>query len=168
MKTTIFGPEQDHIFMQEALVQARKAVELDEVPIGAVVVDAQGAIIGRGHNKVMVECTQAAHAEVIALQQAGKTQGDWRLEGCWLYVTLEPCAMCMNMIILSRLAGVVYGACSPLFGYTQQKQLDKQGFSPLYKEDTVFIISGIEADTAIILLRQFFKQKRNEERGASE
>lgn len=167
MNTTIFGPEKDHFFMQEALTQAREALEEDEVPIGAVVVDAHGTIIGRGHNKVMAECTQAAHAEIRALEQAGKAQGDWRLEGCWIYVTLEPCAMCMNLIKLSRLAGVVYAASSPLFGYSQQNPLDKVGYLPLYKEDTIFIKSGIEVDAAVMLLRQFFKQKRNDERGAS-
>lgn len=167
MKNSIFGPENDHFFMQEALDQARKALEEDEVPIGAVVVSAAGDIIGRGYNKVMAECTQAAHAEIRALEQAGKTQGDWRLEGCWIYITLEPCTMCMNLITLSRLAGLVYAASSPLFGYSQQKPLDKMGYLPLYKEDTIFIKSGIEVDAAVILLRQFFKQKRNDERGAS-
>lgn len=166
MKLTIFGPERDHFFMEEALSEARMALQADEVPIGAIVVDTQGAIIGRAHNKVMAECTQAAHAEMKALEQAGKAQGDWRLEGCWIYVTLEPCAMCMNLIKLSRLAGVAYAASSPLFGYSQQKPLDKGGYLPLYKEDTVFIKSGIEVDAAIMLLRQFFKQKRNDERGA--
>jgi tRNA(adenine34) deaminase len=167
MKKTIFGPEKDHFFMQEALNQARKALEEDEVPIGAVVVNTAGDIIGRGYNKVMAECTQAAHAEIRALEQAGKAQGDWRLEDCLIYITLEPCAMCMNLIKLSRLAGVLYAASSPLFGYSQQKSLDKMGYLPLYKEDTVFIKSGIEVDAAIMLLRQFFKQKRNDERGAS-
>ncbi len=111
--------------MRQALKLAQKAAVIDEVPIGALVVNEQGVILGRGYNMVEKLCTQTAHAELRALTQAGKKVGDWRLNGCWLYVTLQPCAMCLNSIKLSRIQGVVYGAESPLFGY----HLDNTGES---------------------------------------
>lgn len=148
----------DHIsFMKKALSQAQKAFTRDEVPVGAVVVDAEGKILARAFNQVETKKTQAAHAEFHALIKAGKKQGDWRLNGCWLYVTLEPCAMCMNFVILSRLAGVVYGASSPIFGY---HIVDNQIGSWLYKKDAPVIIGGIKSEESIILLKQFFKNKR--------
>ena len=104
---TVFGSENDQFFMQEALAQAQLAAEINEVPIGAVLVDAQGIIVGRGHNSVERDCTQRAHAESLAIEQASKQLGDWRLNGHWLYVTLETCSMCMGLIKLSRLEGVV-------------------------------------------------------------
>ncbi|MCA9769838.1 nucleoside deaminase [Candidatus Dependentiae bacterium] len=155
-----FSDKQHAIFMQEALTQAQKSLKQDEVPIGAVVVDVRGNIIGRGHNQVMAKCSQSAHAEILAIEQAGKVQGDWRLEECWLYVTLEPCAMCMNLIILSRLEGVVFGAPSPLFGYSNQNQLDNDDGLPLYKRDALSAIVCIQSEKSVELLKQFFKQKR--------
>src|SRR5690349_15457508 len=105
--------EKDSVYMKLALEQAQYAYEMDEVPIGAVVVNAQGIVVGSGHNSVERDCTQRAHAEISAIASAGKYFGDWRLNGHWLYVTLEPCTMCMGLIKLSRLAGVVYAASSP-------------------------------------------------------
>ncbi len=104
--------------MKAAISEAAKALAKDEVPIGAVIVNKDGDIIARAHNLTEHKHTQAAHAEVLAIEKAGKKIGDWRLEGCWLYVTLEPCAMCYNLAVLSRLDGIVYGADSPLFGYS--------------------------------------------------
>jgi tRNA(adenine34) deaminase len=153
-----FGPEQDKKYMKQALTQARKALVADEVPVGALVVDEQGVVIGRGYNLVMKQCSQRAHAEAIAIAQAGKKQGDWRLNGCVLYVTLEPCAMCMALIYLSRISTVVYGATSPLFGY-QQDMLDNGTIIRVYKKD-VQIVPGIMADEAVSLLKQFFQKKR--------
>ena len=106
--------------MNVAISEALKALAKEEVPIGAVIVNKEGVIIARAHNLTEHNHTQAAHAEVLAIQKAGKKLGDWRLEGCWLYVTLEPCAMCYNLAVLSRLDGIVYGAESPLFGYTRK------------------------------------------------
>lgn len=114
---SIFGHEKDLFFMSQALLQAQKALDKDEVPVGAVVVNADGVIIARGMNCTEAHHTQHAHAESLAIAKAGKKMRDWRLEGCWIYVTLEPCAMCMHLILLSRLAGVVFGASSPLFGF---------------------------------------------------
>jgi len=153
-----FGQKKDKSFMKKALAQAKKAYATDEVPVGAIVVDAQGNIIGRGYNQVEKKDTQAAHAEMIAISKAGKKKGDWRLNGCWLFVTLEPCAMCMNCAILSRLEGIIYGADSPLFGY----QLDKDLTFQVYKRDTIFIVAGVYAEQSAKLLKDFFRLKRGD------
>ena len=153
---TVFGKDKDLFFMQEALAQAQCAYEIDEVPIGAVVVNPAGVIIGRGYNSVERDCTQRAHAESLAIENAGKSLGDWRLNGCWLYVTLEPCSMCMGLIRLSRLAGVVYGAPSPLFGF----HLDNQEDLWVYKRDAIVVRDGVMADEAAELLKKFFQNKR--------
>jgi len=155
---TPFSREQDTIFMKKALVQAKMAYAADEVPVGAVVVDAQGTVIGRGYNQVERRHTQAAHAEVLAINAAGRKLSDWRLNGCWLYVTLEPCGMCMNLAVLSRLEGVVFGARSPLFGY----QLDKDLNFQLYKLGALSVVEGICAEEAAALLKDFFRLKRGE------
>lgn len=142
-------------FMQQAFKQALKSFEQDEVPVGCVIV-CDDKIIARAYNKVEHTNTQCAHAELLALQKAGKKLGNWRLLNCWLYVTLQPCAMCMHAIRLHRLAGVVYGADSPLFGY----QLDKKAFDSLYKYDTLEVISGVMQKESANLLKQFFKKRR--------
>jgi len=160
MFETVFGVEKDQAFMQQALLEAHKAYEIDEVPIGAVIVNAEGVIVARAHNSVERDYTQRAHAESLAVELAGKTLGDWRLNGCWLYVTLEPCSMCMGLITLSRLAGVVYGAPSPLFGF----RLDKQDDLWVYKRDAISIVEGVKLEESANLLKQFFhdKRKKNE------
>jgi tRNA(adenine34) deaminase len=150
-------------YMAHALVQARKALALQEVPIGAVVVDSYGTIIARAYNKVETLHTQRAHAESMALEKAAKKIGDWRLEDCWLYVTLEPCGMCMHLAMLSRLKGVVYGAASPLFGY----HLDEALSSALYQKHSLEIISDVCSNDAAELLKNFFQQKRMEKSGRS-
>lgn len=147
---------QDILFMNLALKQARLAFKKDEVPVGAVVVDAKGMVIGRGHNLVEHKHQQTAHAEVIAINKAAKKIGDWRLNGCTLYVTLEPCSMCMSLAALSRIDRVVYGASSPLFGY----ELDKQQNDQVYNRNVQFVTKGICADESRALLQQFFKKKR--------
>lgn len=155
--STPFGHEQDHYYMERALTCAHKAYEQDEVPIGAVVVDNNGVIIGRGYNRVEQLSSQNAHAEIRALVAATKKRNDWRLDGCWLYVTLEPCTMCMGLIALSRLEGVVFGAASPLFGY----RLDKDADIWLYKKDAVQSIEGVCALQSTEILKKFFKKQRN-------
>jgi len=156
MLETNFGKSKDLFFMQEALAQAKLAYEIDEVPIGAVVVNAEGVIIARAHNSVERDCTQRAHAESLAIERAGKHVGDWRLNGHWLYVTLEPCSMCMGLVKLSRLAGVVYGAASPLFGF----HLDNQEDLWVYKKDAISVVEGVGVDEAAELLKKFFHNKR--------
>lgn len=142
--------------MQKALDQAAKAFAADEVPIGAVVINSAGEIIGRGYNQVEKQKCQTAHAEVIALEKACKKMGDWRLENCTMFVTLEPCIMCMGLIQLSRISTLVFGARSPLFGY----HLDNYMESQLYKKGIITIKEGVLQDQAAELLKRFFKQKR--------
>ena len=156
MFETKFGKEKDNVYMEQALNQAQRAYEMDEVPIGAVVVNAEGVIVGYGYNSVEKDCTQRAHAEIWAIECAGKHLGDWRLNGHWLYVTLEPCAMCMGLIKLSRLAGVAYGASSPLFGF----RLDKQDDLWVYKRDAISVVEGVRHDESAALLKKFFHNKR--------
>jgi tRNA(adenine34) deaminase len=156
---TIFGAEKDQFFMQEALLQASNAAEINEVPIGAIVVNAQGEIVGRGYNSVERDSTQRSHAECMAIQEASKKLGDWRLQGHWLYVTLEPCSMCMGLIKLSRLSGVVYGAASPLFGF----RLDNQEDLWVYKKDAFLILEGVKKEESAALLKSFFQKKRKKD-----
>jgi tRNA(adenine34) deaminase len=106
---------QDEYFMKEAIEEAKKAEELDEVPIGAVIVS-QGKVIARAHNLRESEQNAVAHAELLAIDQACREVGSWRLENTTLYVTLEPCPMCSGAIILSRVKRVVYGASDPKGG----------------------------------------------------
>jgi len=147
-----FGVQQDIIFMSVALEQAEIAAQQGEVPVGAVVIDEKGAIIARAYNQVEHKGTQRAHAEMLALEQAAASRGNWRLLGCWLYVTLEPCTMCMGLARLSRVAGVVYGARSPLMGYSLQDTLGG-------REDMV-VIRGVQAEKAELVLKKFFKRRR--------
>ncbi|MCK4623126.1 MAG: tRNA adenosine(34) deaminase TadA [Desulfuromonadales bacterium] len=107
--------EQDRFFMQAALEEAAAAEALAEVPIGAVVV-LDGQIIGRGHNLRETEQDPTAHAEMIAVRQAAEKLGSWRLIDCTLYVTLEPCVMCMGGIILARIPHLVFGCRDPRVG----------------------------------------------------
>lgn len=155
-KISAFGREKDHFFMKQALKLAQKAFEADEVPIGSIVVSPEGRVIGRGYNTVEFKHTQLAHAEMICMQKAGAKLNDWRLADCWLYVTLEPCAMCMHMAVLSRIGGVVFGARSPLFGF----HLDNDLTIALYKKSAPIVIEGVCADEAALLLQRFFKTKR--------
>lgn len=155
-KTTIFGADKDQFFMELALKEAHKAFARDEVPIGAIVVSRDGEILGRGSNNVEKMHSQVAHAEMLAVQRAGKKFGDWRLEGCWLYVTLEPCSMCMNMILLSRIKGLAFGATSPLFGF----HLDNALSIELYRNSKLQLVQGVCGDESANLLKRFFQPKR--------
>lgn len=154
----------DHnYYMQDALQQARKAFQKNEIPIGAVVVDPQGKVIARAYNRVEKEHSQACHAEVLAIAKAGKRLNNWRLTDCWLYVTLEPCGMCMCLALLSRLKGVVYGATSPVFGH----QLDK--YRPFWVNQSekfdITLVPGIGAQESADLLKRFFHNQREKSRG---
>lgn len=102
-------------YMREAIKQARKAAAIDEVPIGCVIVH-DGKIIGRGYNRRNIDKSSLAHAEMIAIKKAGKVIGDWRLEDCTLYVTLEPCQMCAGAIVQARIPKVVIGSMNPKAG----------------------------------------------------
>jgi tRNA(adenine34) deaminase len=159
MLETVFGAEKDQFFMREALMEAQCASAIDEVPIGAILVNSEGEIVGRGYNSVERDCTQRSHAECIAIEQASKKLRDWRLSGHWLYVTLEPCTMCMGLIKLSRLDGIVYGAASPLFGF----RLDNQEDLWVYKKDAFSVIEGVEKEASAALLKNFFHKKRKKD-----
>ena len=101
----------DEKYMKEALKQAKKAFKLGEVPIGCVVVrNGDGSIIGRGYNRRNTDKSTLAHAEITAIKKAVKAEGDWRLEDCTIYVTLEPCPMCTGAVINARIPELVYGA----------------------------------------------------------
>ena len=105
----------DEKFMKEAIKQSKKAYALDETPIGCVIVH-EGKIIGRGYNRRNTDKNTLAHAEIAAIRKASKKLGDWRLEECTMYVTLEPCQMCSGAIVQSRMTRVVIGCMNPKAG----------------------------------------------------
>ena len=156
--------ENDHKrFMTAALKEAERAYEKNEVPVGAVMVK-DGMIIARAHNQVEALQDPTAHAEIIAIGAAANHLGSWRLKGCTLYVTLEPCPMCAGAIVLSRLDRIVFGAydpkmgaCSTLYNIAQDERLNHR----------VEIIAGVSDEESRFLLREFFIKKRpgDEKRG---
>ncbi len=151
--------EKHDYYMDLALKQANRSLALAEVPVGAVVVDKDGNIIGRGRNQPEKRKCQVAHAEIVAISQACKKIGDWRLEGCSLYVSLEPCVMCFGLIKLSRIKMLVYGASSPLFGFSNYLS------DSIVKKMDTMIISGLKEEPSIAMLKMFFKQARNKGKG---
>jgi tRNA(adenine34) deaminase len=142
-------------YMQLAMLEAKKAQSIGEVPIGALIVSEDGQVLAASFNQVETNQTQVAHAEILALMAAGQKTGDWRLPNATLYSTLEPCAMCMSAIILSRIKRVVFAASSPIFGYRVDKQI---GFT-LYN-CPIEIHEGILAGDARALLKDFFESCR--------
>ncbi len=142
-------------FMNAALKQAEQALKKGEVPVGAIIVDRHGSIIARAYNKVETMHCQTAHAEVLAIQKACKKVGDWRLNGCCIYVTLEPCLMCIGLIQLSRIESIVFGTRSQLFG----SGLGDHQKLPAYAR-SLDITGGIGASESVTLLRTFFKTVR--------
>ncbi|MBQ4133658.1 MAG: tRNA adenosine(34) deaminase TadA [Desulfovibrionaceae bacterium] len=143
--------------MEEALSEARRALLLDEVPVGAVVVSADGTIIGRGHNAPVSACNPAAHAELAALRQAAETSGNYRLNGAVLIVTLEPCLMCTGAVVHSRLRGLVFGACDYKTGAvcSRMEGLDL----PFHNHKTVWA-GGVKQNECGELLSDFFRARR--------
>jgi tRNA(adenine34) deaminase len=107
---------EDQVWMLAALAEARRAAEIGEVPIGAVVVR-EGELVGRGHNRREIDGDPLAHAELLALREAAALIPGWRLSGCTMYVTLEPCAMCAGALVNSRIDRLVYGAADPKGGW---------------------------------------------------
>lgn len=142
-------------FMREAIELARYAEGLDEVPVGAVVVR-NGEIIARGYNTRETTKCATHHAEIVAIEEACRVLGGWRLIGCTLYVTMEPCAMCAGAIINSRLPRVVYGAPDLRFGAFGSKiDLASVGLN-----HTPEIVGGVLGDECRELLQNYFKKKR--------
>jgi len=147
-------------FMSAAYREAEAAFDEGEVPVGAVV-ELGGRIIGRGHNRVEALGDATAHAEIVALTAASNHVGGWRLNGCTLYVTLEPCLMCLGAILQSRVSAVVYGAKdSRLGGIDSFNYRDEAGRS--YRNFPA-IISGVMEDESRELLKAFFKRLRSDQ-----
>ncbi|WP_197585785.1 tRNA adenosine(34) deaminase TadA [Thermosulfidibacter takaii] len=145
--------------MQIALKEAKKALEKEEVPIGAVIVDPEGNIIGRGHNLKETTKDPTAHAEIIAIREASQKIGDWRLEGCTLFSTIEPCIMCCGAIIQARISKVYYGAPDPKFGAVESLY---RIFDDERLNHRVQYQGGILQEECAQLLKDFFKALRNQ------
>jgi tRNA(adenine34) deaminase len=148
--------EQDEIWMREALAEARRAAEIGEVPIGAVIVR-DGAVIGRGYNRREIDADPLAHAEMLAIRQAARAVGGWRLTASTMYVTLEPCAMCAGALVNSRVERLVYAAPDPKAGWcgtlgnlVQDPRLNHR----------LEMTTGVLEDESAALLRGFFASLR--------
>ena len=152
----IIDLQSDHYFMGEALRQAARAFEAEEVPVGAVVVR-EGRIIARAFNQVELLRDATAHAEMLAVTQAEEVVGDWRLTDCTLYVTKEPCPMCAGAIVHVRLARVVFGASDPKSGAAGSVMNILQ-FSALNHQSQ--ITSGVRMLESKSLLQAFFAERR--------
>lgn len=144
-------------FMQEALREAEIAFQLGEVPIGAVI-EKDGQVIARGHNLTETRKDPTAHAEMIAIRAATKALGGWRLPGCSLYVTVEPCSMCAGAMIWSRIDNLYIGAmdakagaCGSVFNIPQTEELNHR----------IHVETGIMEEECVQLMRSFFKQLRD-------
>jgi tRNA(adenine34) deaminase len=146
----------DPDFMQLAIEQAERAGEIGEVPVGAVVVQG-GRVIAAGHNRREIDQDPTAHAEMIAIRQAAQKLGSWRLDGCTVYVTLEPCPMCAGAMILARVERVVFGTGDPKAGATGT-------LYRLHEDDrlnhTFEVVGGVLQDKCSALLSDFFKKLR--------
>ena len=143
-------------YMSAALTLAREAFDEDEIPVGCVITDAQGNIIGRGRNRREESHDATHHAEMEAIREACRAVGDWRLTGCTIYVTLEPCPMCAGGIINSRIPTVVFGAkdentgsCGSVINLFEERY----GHKPA-------IYGGVRAEESAQLLKDFFKKTR--------
>lgn len=150
-------------WMLQALLLARSAGEVGEVPVGAVIVNSEGKAIATGENRRQRDCDPTAHAEIIALRNAGKVLGSWYLNQCTLYVTLEPCPMCAGAIVQSRLGLLVYGASEPKSGSIRSVLNLPDSAASNHRLD---VISGIlESDCQRELQRWFEKRRRGAEEG---
>jgi tRNA(adenine34) deaminase len=143
--------------MRAAITEAETAGQSNDVPVGAVVVDASGAIIGRGHNVREITHDPTGHAEVMALREAAAARGEWRLDGCTLVVTLEPCTMCAGAVVLARVDRLVFGALDPkagavgsLWDVVRDRRLNHRPE----------VVPGVLAADCADLLRDFFRSKR--------
>ena len=149
-------------FMKEAIRQAKKAYALREVPIGCVIVY-EGKIIARGYNRRNTDKNTTSHAEINAIRKASKKLGDWRLEGCTLYVTLEPCQMCAGAIVQARIPRVVIGSMNPKAGCAGSilNILEMPQFNHMCS-----VTRGVLENECSRLLTDFFKELRNSKKRA--
>ena len=147
----------DAAWMRQALAQARSAAELDEVPVGAVLVDAGGELIAADHNRPISSSDPSAHAEINTLRAAAHKLGNYRLPGTTLYVTLEPCTMCVGALVHARVERLVYGATEPKTGAIESAQ---RLFETGEFNHRPRIEGGVLADECAALLTDFFERKR--------
>ncbi len=148
----LYKPE----LMEQALLLAKEAAEEGEIPVGCVITDENGRLIGRGRNRRESRSDATAHAEIEAIREACRSRKDWRLDGCTIYVTLEPCPMCAGAIINSRLSTVVYGARDPITG-SCGSVIDL--FSERYGHSPAVFPDVMKEDCSS-LLRDFFRKLR--------
>lgn len=150
----------DEKYMKEALKQAEKAKDIDEVPIGCVIVY-EDKIVARGYNKRNTKNSTLAHAELIAIDKASKKMGDWRLENCTMYVTLEPCQMCAGAIVQSRMEKVVIGVMNPKAGCAGSvlNLLQVEEFN-----HQVEIVTGVLEKECGDIIKDFFKDLRRKKK----
>ena len=144
-------------FMEQALACAREAEAAGEVPVGAVIVDATGAVVARAANAPIARHDATAHAEILALRAAGRALGNYRLTGAVLYVTLEPCAMCVGALVHARIARIVYGApdpktgaCGSMFDLAASAKMNHR----------IEVVGGVLAEECGALLKRFFAARR--------
>ena len=153
----------DQPFMEQALAEAARGAEEGEVPVGAVVVSG-GEVIARAHNLPVTENDPTAHAEILALRAASQKLGNYRLSGCDLYVTLEPCAMCLGALVHARVGRLVYGAADPKGGAVVScLQLLE---SPHWNHQ-IEVASGVLAEESAALLQRFFTLRRETQKAES-
>lgn len=157
-KTTM---HRDVFYMRQALECARRAAETGEVPVGALVVSPYGEVVGTGYNRVEQDQCQSRHAEVIAIEAACASLKTWHLDRYTLYVTLEPCIMCIGLCMLSRIERIVYGADSPLFG----QHISDEEAIVLSRGRIKNITAHILEEESIDLLKKFFSTKRENHGG---
>ena len=146
----------DELWMEEALRSAQRALEAGEVPVGAVVVCGE-RIVGRGWNRNLTDRDPTAHAEIVALREAGATLGNHRLAGCDLFATIEPCPMCAGALVHARIKRLVYGADDPKAGAVHSVM---QVLNHLQLNHKIEVRSGILAGRSAELLQTFFKSRR--------
>jgi len=147
----------DQIYMSEALKEARKAFEADEVPVGAIIVH-DGKIIAKAHNQIKLLKDPTAHAEMIAITQAAAYLGSERLLNTIVYATIEPCAMCAGAMVLARVKRLVYGADDPKAGaFGSALDINKKKLN-----HKISVTKGVSEEDCSALIKEFFKKKRNE------
>ncbi len=147
----------DEAFMREALAEAEAAASAGEVPVGAVVV-MRGAIVARGRNSPVARHDPTAHAEILALRQAGAAAANYRLETAAVYVTLEPCAMCAGALVAARVARLVFGARDLRFGAVRSKFRIADSELLNHRVD---VVEGVLAGDCLALLQRFFRPRRD-------
>lgn len=147
----------DEQFMRLALAEAEAAAGCGEVPVGAVVVAADGRILARAGNRTIALADSAGHAEILALREAGRVAGNYRLSGCTVYATLEPCVMCAGAMVHARIARLVYGAIDPKAGGVES--LYRVGVDGLLNH-SFSVTSGVLAEASAEVLKGFFRERR--------